>query len=355
MALFKDMLGSSESVFQDTIALDYDYLPKILPYRDVEQRRFASSIKPLFNQRAGRNLFVYGAPGIGKTAACKHVLKELEEETDDILPIYINCWKHDTTFKIVAETCNQLGYNFTHNKKTSELFDIAKNIINKKSAVFIFDEIDKAEDYNFLYLFLNEIYRQSIFLITNYKEQINEIDERIKSRLNAEMVEFKPYNEQETKGILKHRLKYAFAPNTWNNDAFDMVAKKTYQIGDIRTGLYIMREAGNLAEDRASRKITIQNVEGAIKKSEEFTIKNKDELEEGLQKILELIKNNSGEKIGDMHKAYLKNGGTLSYKSFQRRISKLSEDKFITTEKKSGQGGNTTIVYYESNKQLTEF
>tara|TARA_Y100000031_G_C7923591_1_gene249403 strand:+ start:106 stop:396 length:291 start_codon:yes stop_codon:yes gene_type:complete len=76
------MLHSDESLFKNELALDYSFLPKILPHREQQQRYIATIIKPLLEDRNGKNLFIYGAPGIGKTAAMKHVINELEEETD---------------------------------------------------------------------------------------------------------------------------------------------------------------------------------------------------------------------------------------------------------------------------------
>ena len=38
MAIFKDMLGSDETIFRNEIALDYSYVPKVIPYREKEQR-----------------------------------------------------------------------------------------------------------------------------------------------------------------------------------------------------------------------------------------------------------------------------------------------------------------------------
>ncbi|MBU0461012.1 MAG: cell division control protein 6, partial [Nanoarchaeota archaeon] len=79
MSLFKDMLKGDESLFRNEIALDYDFLPKLLPYRENEQRHLATCIAPLLNGRNGKNLFIFGAPGIGKTAAMKFVFRDLEE------------------------------------------------------------------------------------------------------------------------------------------------------------------------------------------------------------------------------------------------------------------------------------
>ena len=78
MALFKDMLGAEESLFKNELALDYSFLPKILPHRENQQRHAAACIKPLLTEKNGKNLFIYGAPGIGKTAALRFDLNELE-------------------------------------------------------------------------------------------------------------------------------------------------------------------------------------------------------------------------------------------------------------------------------------
>ncbi|MBL7055773.1 AAA family ATPase [Candidatus Woesearchaeota archaeon] len=357
MSLFKDMLGADESLFKNDVALDYSFLPKILPHREQQQRHAATCIKPLLVGKNGRNLFIYGAPGIGKTAAIRHVLNELEEETDEIFPIYINCWQKNTSFKIITEICEQLGYKLTHNKRTEELFEIAKGILNKKAAVFAFDEVDKLEDFDFLYTILEEIYRKTIFLITNYPDWFSDLDERVKSRLMSEALEFKPYTAAETKNILKQREEYAFYPGVWGSDAFELIAQKTASVQDIRTGLHLMREAGNLAEEKASRKITLEHAKSALEKADSFTIKESSELAEDEQAILDIVKNNSDSKIGDLYSIYQKNGGKLVYKSFQRKIDKLEKNKFVNVKKtQGGKEGNTTIVKYATKtKKLTEF
>ncbi|MBD3203722.1 AAA family ATPase [Candidatus Woesearchaeota archaeon] len=355
MSIFDDMLKSDESLFLDEVALDYSFIPKLIPYREQEQKRIAFCIKPLFSKRNGKNVFMYGPPGIGKTVAIKHIFRELEDKTEDILPIYINCWQKNTSFKIAIEMCEKLGYSFTHNKKTDDLMDIIINIVNKNSAVFCFDEIDKVEDLDFLYTLLEKIYRKTIILITNYKSWIMDLDERIKSRLTLEFLEFGKYNFKETKGILKNRLKYAFVSGVWEDDAFNKVAQKTYDLGDIRSGLYMLREAGNAAEDKASRKITIKHVDTAIKKLNEFNIKKSTDLKDNERDILKIVKENSGKKIGDLFKIYKKQGGKYSYKSFQRKINHLGKNKFISIDKRTGgEKGNTSIIKY-SQKKLDEY
>jgi len=354
--LFKDILGSSESLFKNDVSLDYSFIPKIVPYREREQRVIAGCIKPLFQEKPGKNVFIYGQPGVGKTVALKKVLAELEEETEDIIPVYINCWHHNTTFKMVTEICEMLDFKFIQNKKTEELFKLIKQVFNKKSVVFVLDEADKLEDFDFLYTILEDIYRKTIILITNYKEWVLNLEDRIKSRLMPEMIEFRPYNYEETKGILKHRAEYAFHPGVLSSEAFELIAKKTFELQDIRTGLHLMKESGLIAESKSSRKINLEYAQQALDKIKEFSIKNSQELETDEQMILELVKANSGRKIGDAFKIYQESGGKLVYKSFQRKIDKLEKSKFITVEKtEGGEDGNTTIIKSNSEKKLTEF
>ena len=358
MSLFKDMLKSDETLFKNAVALEYDYIPKLVPYREAEQRKIASCIKPLFQNRNGRNLIIFGSPGIGKTVACKHVLTELEEETDDIHVVFVNCWQKNTSYKVLVDMCEQLGYKFTQNKKTDELFKIVKNIVNKKAAVFAFDEIDKVEDHDFLYSILEEIYNKTIILITNFKEFSVNLDARIKSRLVPEIMEFKHYNLAETRGILEQRKESAFYDGVWENELFDKIVQKTFEMSDIRVGLYLLKEAANEAENDSSRKVLAKHVDSALSKSDDFSAKSKSSLEDDSKFILEIIKKNSGKKSGEVFRLYQQEGGDGNYKAFQRKIKKLADDGFITTEKiTGGSEGTTTIIRYSGTKtkKITDF
>jgi cell division control protein 6 len=357
MPLFKDMLNSEESLFVNPIALDFDFIPKLIPYRENEQEFIASCIKPLMAKRNGKNLLVYGRPGIGKTLAIKYVLNQLEEETENIVPIYVNCWQRNTTYKIVINMCEQIGYKLTHNKNTEELFNILKKYFNKGSVVFVFDEIDKIEDLDFLYYISEEIFRKTIILITNYKEWVAKLDERIRSRLTLQLLEFKEYNHPETKGILIRRMESAFTKDVWDNDAFELVANKAAQLKDIRSGLYLLKQAGDLAEAGLKKKISIEHVLKAINSLDEFSVKSSDKLDSEENRILRLVENNSGKRIGELFNIYKKDNGAGVYKTFQRKINKLADNGFVNVEKiMGGSKGSTTIVNYKSKeKKLTEF
>ncbi|HZX45514.1 MAG TPA: AAA family ATPase [Candidatus Nanoarchaeia archaeon] len=356
MGLFDNMLNSGESLIRNEVALDFSFQPKPMKYREAQQRQMASCIQPLFQKRNGRNLFIYGIPGIGKTLANKQLLDELEEKTDEILVFYINCWNKNTSFKVYLELCEILGYRFTQNKAGEDLFKIIKEMINKKSAVFVFDEIDKAEDFDFLYSILEGIYRKTIFIITNYKEWLTHVEERIRSRLMIESLEFKAYNKAETEGILRQRIEYAFAPGVLADDAFSLILSKTVSLGDIRAGLTLLREAGLYAENRSSRKVELSDAQKALAKIDDYNMESSDKLADDSKFILGIIKQNSEARMGDLFKAYSEKGGKLAYRSFFRHVKKLADDKFVSLDKiEGGAEGTTTIVKYVKVKQLSEF
>src|SRR3972149_3682554 len=129
MAIFDRMLRENESIFKNENALDYSFLPKVIPFREKEQRDVAECIKPLLAGRMGRNVLVHGPPGVGKTAAVRHLLKELEESdeySDAVSLVFINCWQKNTTFKVLLELADQLEYPFVQNKSSEELWQGGK-------------------------------------------------------------------------------------------------------------------------------------------------------------------------------------------------------------------------------------
>ena len=348
MGIFDKYMKESESLFIDQNSLDPEFVPKEIPHRENQQHYIADTLSPLFQGRSGKNLLMTGKPGIGKTLAVKHIFTELEDKTGEIKPIYINCWKKDTTFKVLNEICEQLEYKWTHNKRTDELMKIISDMFNKKSTVFCFDEVDKLKDVDFLYSISEDILRKSILLITNTHDWIIRLDQRIRSRLSLEHLEFLPYTYNETKDILKMRRDHAFQRNVFDEDAFELIVNKTFILRDIRFGLFLLKEAGDIAERRLSRKITIENAQDAINKLHEPIEKG---VMNGKNQLLEIVKNNSGKTIKEIYDGYIKKGGKKTYTTVYRKLIELQKDEMI--EIKNLGGTSSSVVVYR--KKLIDF
>jgi cell division control protein 6 len=269
MSVFDNILNSDKTLFKNVDALDFNFTPKIIPFRENEQRKIAESIQPLFTGKNGKNLFVFGIPSEEKTLAVRSVLSELESKTDSIVPIYINCWQKNNSNKVALELSLLMGFT----PKSIRAKEIFKEIIpelNKKSIVFVFDEIDKVEDYYFLNEIVEKIERKCIILISSFGSFLDEIDKRIKSQLDLETIEFKPYNLEETKAILKQRLEMAFFPNIWDDNAVELLAKKAAELQDIRVGIQLLKDSGDIAENKGSRNISIEHAREALRKMNEI-------------------------------------------------------------------------------------
>lgn len=353
MGVFDNMLKSGESIFLNELALDFSFQPKLILHREKEQFAIANAIKPLFANRTGKNILLYGKPGIGKTLAVQHVFRELEEQHEEVLPVYVNCWQHNSTFKVAIALCEAVEYKFYQNKKTHEIFRDLQDKFNKTTVAFCFDEVDKLEDFDFLYTVLENIFRKTIIMISNYKEWVNALDERIRSRLMPDILEFKEYNEQEIKDILEQRKGFAFKEGVLSDEAFLIIFNQTILQRDIRAGLHLMRQAGDCAEEASSRIITAEHVNAALEKGE-YT-KEPVELDEECRTIFDIVKAHSGMKIGDLFKKYEENGGKQSYKTFSRKIQTLSFGGFVSLKRVVGAGGNSTLVYHQNMKRLNEF
>lgn len=267
MAMFDDMLGHGESLFKNPGVLEETYLPRLLPYRENKQKFLANSIKKV--ERGGTNVLIYGSPGIGKTASVRYVFRELKMERDDVLPIYINTWENDNFTKIVHHICNELGMK-PMGRNAERLWDIILDKVKDyKGVALAFDEVDMAGKASFLYNFLEDLDYKTIFLITTNRDWYSRVDNRIRSRLNPEYLEYEAYNYEETRGILEKRRNHAFVQGVWEEEAFEEVVSRCHDKEDIRFGLSLMKKVGNRAEDDASKKIALEHVKSVLDNEEE--------------------------------------------------------------------------------------
>jgi len=338
------MLKDGESLFVDEFTLDFDYLPDLLPFRENEQQYIADCIKPLAQERVGKNLLISGSPGIGKTSCVKFVFKELEEITDDIKPIFINCWKKQTTNSILSDIANQLGVVGAQSKNTEDLWEhIFKAISRFKGIAIALDEVDKAKEYDFLYQLVENIKKFTLLMITNEKDFLASMDTRIRSRLVVEELEFQPYKRNELVGILEDRRKAAFVEGVWSPEAFDLVVEKCASNGDVRTALVLMREAGRSAEKEASKRITVEHV---MKSKASVVDMRAGELEERERRVLQVIRENSGIESGKMAELAKEEGLDIPDSTLRRILQKLDQGGYIFRESIQTAGGGKTMKHF---------
>ncbi|RLG21938.1 hypothetical protein DRN74_00825 [Candidatus Micrarchaeota archaeon] len=346
MGLFDRPLLSEESIFSNIESLDPDFVPKLLPHREEQQKYIADCIAPLLKGYNGRNLLITGGPGVGKTACVKRVLQDLEESYD--LPhVYVNCWKTSSSHKILTEMAEQLGFKFTMNLSSEDLLRKIKKI-TKDACVFVFDEIDKAADYDFLYYILEDFPKRSVILITNDSYWLSRLDSRIRSRMIPEEMHFEAYSKEEIMDIIRERIKYAFYEGVWTDEAIDLVVEKTAELSDLRVGIFLLKESGLIAEQEASRRVERRHCEKAAEKLKHFQKRDISELSEDERLLVEIVRKHSGEISGNIYEIYVNAGGSKSQRTVERLLKKLQK-KGIFELRPTGEGfkGKSTRIFFK--------
>lgn len=333
--LFSDVLMSNESIFKNEDVLDPSFFPPDLPGRENEIKVLAESVKPLFYNSKSSNLFIYGLPGVGKTVSANHVVNQLNEASEEIKTIFINCWNNQTSHSIILEIAKEVGLVFPRKGVPTDeiIMNVMNKLLQKKGVLLILDEVDKLKEQDVLYSLLERLGKRAcVFMITNNKEFIKSLEPRLTSRLNLNMLEFAPYNILSTKKIIKQRADLALRKGVLSDEALTEVVKIAFKTKDIRKGLFALLEAGKTAEKDASKKITPEHVAQAISRLANKATNEEEKLSEDEKKIYELIKAKQGLLSGELFSEYKKINGGLSQRSFRRYINRLEKYKLIRTE-----------------------
>jgi cell division control protein 6 len=206
------------SVFKREEVLYPEYLPLNLPHREGQIKLISENLSLLLKNSKPMNIFIYGPPGVGKTVVAKFILREFEQYSG-IKNIYINCWQYNTSFAVLSEIGITIGAfvsrrGWAKDEIFSRIVQTMEN--NRLNLIIVLDEIDQLikNDASVLYDLLRiENYTKqkiSLIFISNDKYVFRNVEDRIKSSLNLEEIEFKPYTFLEMKDIVEQRMKEAF-------------------------------------------------------------------------------------------------------------------------------------------------
>jgi len=332
-----------------------EYIPELMPGREKEIKDISYNFKISLDGRKPQNLLVYGTPGTGKTAVIKNITKQLQDYSNKVKIIHINCWHIGTRYGIISEIARNVGFMAPlKGLSIEEIFTRISEIILRKKIVVIviLDEMDKLIISGFgdvLYDLsrMNEVYNVKISVvgIINELNLITTLDPRIRSSVINSDVEFKPYSVPELKKILIERAKLAFYD--FDEDAIGLAAAYGYKLnGDARISISILLNAGRIAEKKGASKLNVEHVEEAFK-SKSYIMrkveKNEVQLNSEEKKIIDILKKGevtSGElykKLPDMNERTIRN-----------YIKKLEETGLIELKEVVGKG-KTRVIKMKDN------
>ena len=334
-----DLLVESNR-FANREVLSLHYTPKKLVGREKEINNIERAIAPALKGERGRNLFVYGKTGVGKTSCVKYVIEEVKNIPNTSARIsYINCRIYNSRYrvlnKIVSDhlpTYAKRGYG------ASDLYEKLVSWIEEDNKIFvvILDEIDVIKDLDDLIYTLTRINSDikaggvTMVGISNKVSFKDSLDPRSLSSLYESEIVFSNYNANELFDIIKDRAKTGFKKNVVGDEILKFIAANaTRNGGDARFSLKILSIAGELSEKDNLQNISLEKVQESIKLAEEDIVYEVISTLPEHQKLVlyaaALLTNSGGtyKKLTDGIDTYLFSGELYSrYKSISESIHK---------------------------------
>jgi len=279
--------AQKQSLFTNKKALQSNYTPHALPYREDQINQIAGILAPSLRMEKPSNVFIYGKTGTGKTLVVNHVVNQImevaKEKNINLKVVSLNCKLKrvaDTEYRLIAQISRELGHEIPPTGlPTDEVYKIFVRIIEQEKTLLllVLDEIDEIVKntgdkilYNLTRL-NTELKNSEISLvgISNDLMFVDHVDPRVRSSLSEEELVFPPYNAIQLQKILKERAKLSFVEGVVEEGVIEKCAAyAAKEHGDARRALELLRVAGELAERNNKDKISIKFIDQAEEKIE---------------------------------------------------------------------------------------
>jgi len=240
--------------------------------REDDVRVLAVCLADVFEKGVGRNVFVFGEPGTGKTFCVQFVLQKLREHAAsrglDVLVVFVNVGKTRSPYFTLLEIARAIGVNAPSSGwQFTRLKEEFERVRNGRPIVIALDEVESLvlKEREPLIYYLNRQPNVTLVLISNKFEDITMLPDRAKSTLQPLPVKFSAYTKEKAKQILVERVAKAFQPNVvpeWLIERLGVVAEKR---GDLRICFNVLLTAGLLAEKTGKSQIEEEHIIDAAK------------------------------------------------------------------------------------------
>ncbi len=353
------MLLWDETLFSNGEILEFDYLPDYFVHRDSQMQSLRFSLKPALRGMRPVNCLVKGPPGTGKTTAVMKVFNEMKEYTDNVVFVKVNCQMDSTRFAVVSRIYEQLVHITPPSSGVAfrRLFEkVIKYLLDaNKTLVVALDDINylfpegHADEVMYSLLRAHEQYpgaRISIIAIISDVGIPYSFDPRVGSVFLPEEIAFPRYELDEVGDIIDNRIRHAFFQDVVSSEALDKVVSYVGMTGDLRIGIDLLKRSGLNAERRASRTVSVEDVEKAYEASRLLHLcRNIKSLSEHEKALLGLIARDSSLQTGELYKTFHEITG-LGYTRFYEIIEKMHVSRLINADF-SGKGMRGRTRYVE--------
>ncbi|MEM2933482.1 MAG: ORC1-type DNA replication protein [Methanocellales archaeon] len=359
--MVKELLMWDETIFKNQEYFELDFLPEHFLHREKQMEALKFSVKPAFRGMRPLDAYLLGPPGTGKTSAVLKLFEEIRSATQKVVPVHVNC-KIDSTRYAVFSQIFQALFGFTppsSGVSFKKIFsNIAKQLVEKERVLIVaLDDVNyliyEQEANDVLYSLLRAHETQPgakigvLAVSSDLSLDLHSVlDPRVQSIFQAEEIYFPLYSRDEVRDILSYRIKHGFYPSVVSNEVLEKVVDCVMSSADLRVGIDLLKRAGFNAERRASKTISLEDVEKAYEKSRlvhlTYTIKS---LKDEEKLLLRILAESKGEfRSGDLYKEFQARI-KLGYTIFYEIVNKLCALRVIDAEGASkGERGQTRRI-----------
>lgn len=282
MPPLNDLLDESK-IFKNREVLSPHYIPKKLIFREKEINDIEKAIVPSLKGEKGRNLFIYGKTGTGKTTCTKYVINEINQIPNiKTKTSYINCRLYDSKYRVLNRIISDHIPNYAKRGfGAADLYEKLVNWIEEDSKILIItlDEIDMVKDLDDLIYTLTRINSDirsgglSLIGISNNVSFKENLDPRSLSALYESELVFSPYRANELYAIIKDRVREGFQEEVISDEILHYIAAAAAKEGgDARFSLNVISNVGEFAEDNKETSVSMADAEKAIHKAGEDVV-----------------------------------------------------------------------------------
>jgi len=310
--------------------LNDTYMLNNIPVREQQVRELTFCLYPALRKKKPINAWIYGRPGSGKTLTAKFILRKFKHDSN-VDGVYINCWEQNSYYSVLDKLVRELRILGAEKLNTSYKLERFEQHIGNRPFIIVLDEIDQPKKHERDSIIYNLCNMGNIGLICvcNSRSVLYSFDERIKSRLNAKLVEFNKYTEDDIAFILGRRAELALRPGSWTEKILDRIAKLAE--GDARVAIQTLKNAAYCAENNSINIIKEKHINEGYKSDKDLKktyLLNK--LTSHHKLLYEIVKENEEINSGELWKTYLKKcrelkKNPIALRTYSEYMNKLIE------------------------------
>lgn len=347
-------VNEDSSIIVDHDLLRESYIPDKLQGRETQHSELMYCLSPIIKKRKPIHAWLYGAPGTGKTATAIHTLGPLEEQ-NVLKAIVVNCWEKHTFYEILDEMVSGLKILGAVEHRTSFRLEKLRSYLKDKPLVMVLDEIDRIrpnERSSILYN-LDGIFNAGLVCISDSTHALNELEERVRSRLNPHTVFFPRYSCNDLLGILVDRAQVSLLDGSWSRAVLRKIASMAQ--GDARVAIRMLCRAALLADHHRIEKITAAGLRKQLEAARKAKKNNMlDHLTRDHRILYEIVKQNQRILSGDLWQKYSQRCERIKRKplaprTFSEYCNRLVDTGLICSERARVKGKVRLFKVVNSN------